>query len=134
MTKRFLITIGIMGALSIILGIFGTQILTDNISDKYMNIFTRGTEYLMFHALALLGLAFVNRYVSRSYMNAIYYFFVIGIALFSGSCFLISIKELAEYNIETLQVLSTIGGIFLIAGWIILIFAGSSYTHNKGKK
>ncbi len=123
-----------MGALSIILGIFGTQILIDNISDKYMNIFNKGTEYLMFHALALLGLAFVNRYVSRSYMNAIYYFFVIGIVLFSGSYFLISIKELAEYNTETLHVLSIIGGIFLIAGWITLIFAGSSYTHNKGKK
>ncbi len=123
-----------MGVLSVILGTFGAQILTDNISDKYLDMFNTSTYYLMFHALALLGLAFVNRYVSRSYMNVIYYFFIIGITLFSGSLFFISIKELTEINTDVLEVLTTIGSLFLITGWITLIFAGASYTHNKGKK
>ncbi len=134
MTKRFIVTIGILGALSVILGAFGAHILKGNISDSSMSTFNIANEYLMFHALALLGLAFMNRYISRSYLNTIYYFFVIGIVLFSGSLFLISLKDLTGFGMGSIDILTPIGGILLFAGWITLIFAGASYKHNKGSK
>jgi len=134
MTKRFLITIGLLGALSVLFGAFGAHILNGVISEKYMNMYNTANEYLMFHALALLGLAFVNRYVSRSYMNTIYYFFVIGIILFSGSLFIASLKELSGFGLGALSFVTPIGGILLLLGWITLIFAGTSYTHNKVHK
>ncbi|MFK5854639.1 MAG: DUF423 domain-containing protein [Bacteroidota bacterium] len=134
MTKRFLVTVGIMGALSVILGAFGTHILSGNISEKYMSTYSTANEYLMFHALALLGLSFLNRYLSRSYLNTIYYFFTIGIVLFSGSLFIISLKELTGFGVGSLGILTPIGGLLLMAGWITLIFAGVSYKHSKGNK
>ena len=88
MTKRFLITVGLMGALSVILGSFGAHILSGNIPEKDLHLFNVANDYLMFHTLALLGLAFMNRYVSRSYLNIIYYLFVIGVILFSGTIFI----------------------------------------------
>ncbi len=131
MTKRFLITIGIMGALGIIFGLIGTLVLTGNISEKNLGIYDTANEFLMFHALALLGLAFMNRYVSRSYLNTIYYLFVIGIVLFSGILFVTSVKELTGFSIGSLRMLIPFGGILLFSGWITLIFSGISYTHKK---
>ncbi len=134
MTKRFIITVGIMGVLSIIMGAFGAHIISGKISEKYMDIYNTGTDYLMFHALALLALTFMNRYISRAYLNTIYYFFVIGVVLFSGSLLVISLSELTGMGIGSLGILTPIGGLLLIIGWIILIFAGASYSHKKGSK
>ncbi len=134
MTKRFLITIGILGAISILFGAVGAYILEGNITEKYMHMYDTATQYLMFHALALLGLAFVNRYVSRSYMNTIYYFFVFGLVLFSGSLLFLSLKELTGVGLGSLSFITPLGGFLLFLGWITLIMAGTSYTHNKGHK
>jgi len=134
MTKRFLITIGIMGALSVVLGAFGAHLLSGIISDKYMSTYNTANEYLMFHALALLGISFMNRYISRSYSNTIYYFFVVGIILFSGSLLFLSLKDLTGVGLGSLSFITPLGGISLLFGWISLIFAGASYTHNKGNK
>jgi uncharacterized membrane protein YgdD (TMEM256/DUF423 family) len=134
MTKRFLITIGLLGALSVALGAFGAHILRGNISSENMETFNLANNYLMFHALALLGIAFANRYISRAYTNVIYYFFVIGIALFSGSLLFVSLKELTGVGLGSLSFITPVGGFSLLLGWITLIFAGSSYTHNKGNK
>jgi uncharacterized membrane protein YgdD (TMEM256/DUF423 family) len=131
MTKRFLITIGIMGALGIVLGMVESLVLSGNISEKCISVFDTANEFLMFHTLALLGLAFMNRYVSRSYLNSIYYLFVIGIILFSGAQYIQSIKELTGFNPGSLNIIALVGGILLFAGWVTLIFSGVSYTHKK---
>lgn len=131
MTKRFLITVGIMGAISVLSGAVGAHILSGNISEKHMDIFNIANEYLMFHALALLGIAFMNRYISRSYLNTIYYLFVIGVILFSGTLFISSLTELTGFSAGSLNKLTPIGGILLFAGWIVIIFSGVNYTHKK---
>ena len=131
MTKRFLITIGIMGALGIIFGLIGALVLTGNISDENIGIYDTANEFLMFHTLALLGLAFMNRYVSRSYLNTIYYLFVIGVILFSGTLYIGSLNELTGFSIGSIKMLILIGGLLLFAGWITLIFSGISYTRKK---
>jgi len=131
MTKRFLVTVGIMGAISVVSGALGAHILSGNISEKHMDIFNIANEYLMFHALALLGVAFMNRYVSRSYLNSIYYLFVVGVILFSGTLFISSLTELTGFSAGALAKLTPIGGIMLFAGWIVIIFSGINYTHKK---
>ncbi len=136
MTKRFLITIGIMGAFSVLLGAVGAHILYGNIPEKHMIMFNTANEFLMYHSLALLGLAllglaFMNRYVGRSYLNTIYFLFVIGTVLFSGTLLMISLKEVIGFNLDTLGKLTPVGGLLLIIGWIVIIFAGITYKHKK---
>jgi len=120
-----------MGAISVVSGALGAHILSGNISEKHMDIFNIANEYLMFHALALLGVAFMNRYVSRSYLNSIYYLFVVGVILFSGTLFISSLTELTGFSAGALAKLTPIGGIMLFAGWIVIIFSGINYTHKK---
>lgn len=131
MTKRFLITIGIMGTLSVILGAVGVHILNGNLSEENILLFNIANEYLMVHALALLGLIALKRYISSSYINTIYYFFVIGILLFSGTMGIGSLVEITEFDTSSIRFLTPIGGTFLVAGWITIIFAGISYQHKK---
>jgi len=131
MTKRFLVTIGIMGAISVLMGAVGAHILEDNISDKYLNMFNTANEFLMYHALALIGLTAMNRNVSRSYLNTIYYLFVIGIILFSGTLYITSLTELTGFSLGLSGTLTPIGGILLIIGWIAVIISGLTYKHKK---
>ncbi|NQU32681.1 MAG: DUF423 domain-containing protein [Bacteroidetes bacterium] len=131
MTKRFLITIGIMGAISVLMGAVGAHILEGNISDKYLNMFNTANEFLMYHALALIGLTAMNRYVSRSYLNAIYFLFVIGIIFFSGTLYITSLTELTDFRLGLSGTLTPIGGILLIIGWIAVVLSGVTYKHKK---
>ena len=131
MTKRFLITIGTMGFVSVLMGAVGSHILSGNISEKYLAIFNTATQFIMYHTLALLGLTAMSRYVSRSYLNTIYYFFVIGIILFSGPLYIISLKEITGLSIDFLSKLTPIGGFLLILGWITIILSGITYKHKK---
>ena len=131
MTKRFLITIGILGAASVLLGAVGSHILEGNIPEKHLNMFNIANEFMMYHTLALLGLTFMNRYVSRSYLNTIYYLFVVGIILFSGTLLLGSLKEVTGFGIGILSKLTPLGGLLLISGWVVLIIAGLNYKHKK---
>ncbi len=131
MTKRFLVTIGLMGTLSMILGAIGAHILRGNIPDDHLEMFNTANQFLMYHTLALLALSFMSRFINRSYLNAIYYLFIVGIILFSGTFFLLSLREVIGFDISGLSKLAPIGGILLISGWIVIIFAGINYKHKK---
>ncbi len=131
MTKRFLITAGIMGAFSVILGAIGQHFLAGNISDKSLTMFEIAYTFIMYHTLALLALTFMNRYVKRSYQNIIYYLFVIGIIMFSGTLLLASLKDVIGFGIGPLSKLAPMGGLLLIIGWVFIIFSGLNYKHKK---
>lgn len=131
MTKRFLITVGILGVISIILGAFGSHLLNGKISDENMRIFDTALTYQIYHTVALLSLTFMNRYLSRSYLELIYYFFVVGIVLFSGSLYVLSTSEVTNIIIGFMGFLTPIGGISLALGWMVVIFVGVTYQHKK---
>lgn len=131
MTKKFLITIGILGALSVIFGAFGSHLLRETISTDKLANWNTAVLYQMTHTLALLAITFMSRYLKRSYVNTIYYFFVIGIVLFSGSLYVNSISELTGLNIGALNYLTPLGGLSLVIGWFFIMMSGFSYQHQK---
>ncbi len=131
MTKRFLITIGIMGAISVLMGAVGAHILDGNIEPKYLSMFNTANEFVMYHAIALLGLTALKRSIGRSYLNTTYYLFVIGIILFSGTLYIGSVKELTGFSLGFLNKLTPIGGLLLIIGWISIVLSGITYKHKK---
>jgi uncharacterized membrane protein YgdD (TMEM256/DUF423 family) len=131
MTKQFLITIGILGGTGVIMGAFGSHLLKPNISTLKLDIWETAVFYQMIHTLALLAVTFMSRYLKRSYVKSIYYFFVIGIVLFSGSLYINSVSELAKISIGPINYLTPLGGLSLITGWIIIMFSGITYQHQK---
>jgi len=87
--------------------------------------------YQITHTLAILAITFMNRYIKRSYIEIIYYLFLIGIVFFSGSLYFNSISELTGISIGALKYITPLGGLLLIIGWIFIILAGITYKHKK---
>lgn len=131
MTKQILITVGISGALCVILGAFGSHLLNGNISDAKLSNWDIAVMYQMTHTLALLAITFMNRYIKRSHTEVIYYLFVIGVILFSGTIYINSISELTGLSIGIFKYVTPLGGLLLVAGWFYIILTGITYQHKK---
>ena len=131
MTKRFLVTAGVIGLLTVILGAIGSHLLSGNIPDEQLSKYDLAGTFAMYHALAILALTFMNRYVKRGYQNTIYFFFLIGVVLFSGTLYVSALQEVFGFEMPVLSKLTPIGGLSLIFGWVFIIISGLTYKHKK---
>ena len=81
-----------------------------------MDTFKTGVQYQMFHSLALIIIGILSK-VFEVDLSITGYFFIIGIILFSGSLYLISI-----YKYSFLGMVAPIGGLSFIIGWTLLLY------------
>jgi uncharacterized membrane protein YgdD (TMEM256/DUF423 family) len=101
--------------------------LRDKISDRSLEIFETAARYQMYHALALLLVGLLLSIYQQSEpptLLASGWLFVIGIALFSGSLYALSLT-----NVKILGAIAPLGGAALIAGWGALAFAAWSLKY-----
>ncbi|GAB1856160.1 DUF423 domain-containing protein [Flavobacteriaceae bacterium MHTCC 0001] len=120
MNKIILITGALLGLLSIILGAFGAHGLKAHLSPENLQTFETGVKYQMYHALFLLFVGSTS-VVSSGYKNIIFYLVVTGVILFSGSIYGLATNQLTSFNFKSIGFITPIGGLFLIASWIVLI-------------
>ncbi len=123
MTQIFLSLAAILGGLSVAAGAFGSHALREKISERSLEIFEVGTRYQMYHALALLVVALLLSRIESppSTLLASGWLFIIGITIFSGSLYALSLS-----GVKYLGAIAPIGGAALIAGWGALAFAAWS--------
>jgi len=119
MRRTILIITAALGVLSIILGAFGAHALKETLSDSLLKSFETAVRYQMYHILVLLCINTTD-YISDPYKNSISYTMLTGILFFSGSIYLIS---LAQVPAKSIWFITPLGGLFLIAGWILLLLA-----------
>ena len=123
MHKGFLIAGTLSAGLAVTLGAFGAHGL-QNVTDdaKIIHAFQTGVEYQMYHALALFIVAFI---FERKPLGAVKWagkLFITGIILFSGSLYAITAIKINELtSLEKIGILTPIGGVFFIAGWLMLL-------------
>ena len=101
--------------LSVIIGAFGAHALEKIIADK-MDTFKTGTQYQIFHGLALIMTGVLSKTLDID-LTVVGYLFILGIILFSGALYLIAI-----YKYSFLGMIAPIGGLFFIFGWIALLY------------
>lgn len=82
---------------------------------KYLADFKTGAEYQMYHALALVALGLVARHERSRLLNAAGWSFLGGIALFSGSLYL-----LTTTGQRWMGAITPFGGLLFILGWGLL--------------
>lgn len=131
MTKKILIVAGIIGALSIVIDALGNLYFFDFISDNDETLYNHAVLYQIIHALALIGLVFLNRYFKPKYINVIFFMLVGGVILTSGTMYLLSLEELFKYEFKVLKPFTAIGGILLIIGWLGIANLGINYKSKK---
>lgn len=109
-------------ALAVILGAFGAHSLKVSLDDYKLAIFKTGVQYHFFHALGILALVGMSGHIKPSSLKRIAIFISIGILLFSGSLYLLAIRDLIGLSsYKWLGPLTPIGGVFFIIGWILLV-------------
>ena len=119
MLKLFVILGSINGFLAVALGAFGAHGLAGRIDDKLLSAYQTGVQYQMFHAAALFIAAILStKFTSTGWVAGSGYAFLIGIILFSGSLY-----TMAFTGIRALGMITPIGGVAFLIGWILLLGA-----------
>jgi uncharacterized membrane protein YgdD (TMEM256/DUF423 family) len=114
--ERFFLAAGSISAfLAVALGAFGAHGLKDRLSSEMVNIFEVGVRYHMYHALALLAVAWASARWPGSGINAAGWLFIAGTIIFSGSLYLLSLT-----GIRWLGAITPIGGAAFLLGWLLL--------------
>lgn len=122
MNKRIIITAACFGVLAVILGAFGAHVLKKLITVEQLETWHTAVQYHFYHTLALLFLSTFARF-KNNLINISSYCFVLGIVFFSGSLYLISLKDVFELNTKFIGPITPIGGLFFILGWLGLLLA-----------
>lgn len=123
MTQLFITLAAILGGLSVAAGAFATHALKPTLSDRALEIFETAARYQMYHAIALLLVALLlSRSESQSALLATGWAFIVGIIIFSGSLYALSLTD-----IKILGAITPLGGAAFIVGWLCLAYAGLSF-------
>ncbi|MEO7427380.1 MAG: DUF423 domain-containing protein [Fibrobacteria bacterium] len=102
---------GILGFLGVALGAFGAHALKSRLTQEMLAVWHTGVLYHLVHVLVLLALALFAK-ASGADIRWGARFFVIGIALFSGSLY-----ALALSGIKPLGAITPLGGVAFLLGW-----------------
>lgn len=117
--KLFLILGGINAALVVMLGAFGAHGLKTKISAEMLAVYQTGVHYHLFHVLGLLAVGLVATQMTDSvYLKWSGWLMLVGIILFSGSLYVLSVSGL-----RWLGMVTPFGGLAFIAAWIVFVIA-----------
>lgn len=112
----------ILLALAVMFGAFGAHSLKDKISDYNLEVYDKAVFYQFIHALGMLfiGVFFAERNIKIFNLSAVFLF--LGIVFFSGSLYLLAIREISfTANIANiLGPVTPIGGLCFMVGWFLL--------------
>ncbi len=97
------------------LGAFAAHALRHQLSAEHLAVFETAVRYQMYHALALIAVGIVAMRVENLAINIAGGAFALGILLFSGSLYLLTITETRALGIVT-----PFGGLALMVGWAAL--------------
>ena len=117
MTKITLLLGVFFCSFSVVMGAFGAHALKDNLSEYSMTVYNKAVLYQMFHALGIILISILNQIFGTNELNLCSWLFIVGIILFSGSLFVLSIT-----GIKWFGAITPIGGILFIVGWMVLFF------------
>ncbi|MCT4630626.1 DUF423 domain-containing protein [Winogradskyella sp.] len=120
MNKKILITGSILGALGIILGAYAAHGLGKIVDADAVKTFETGVRYQIYHAFFLLILGGTS-FVKSGAKKIIFYLVLIGLIFFSGSIYGLATNELSGFDFKTIAMITPIGGLLLIAAWIVML-------------
>lgn len=118
MERIFFLSGAISAFLGVTLGAFAAHGLKTRLSTEMFNIFEVGVRYHMYHALALLAVAWACGRWPGSMTNLSGWLFIIGTVIFSGSLYVLSLT-----GVRWLGAITPLGGVAFLGGWACLVWA-----------
>jgi uncharacterized membrane protein YgdD (TMEM256/DUF423 family) len=111
-----------LGSLSALIavgaGAFGAHGLRSRITPDLLAVFETAARYQMYHALALLAVAWAATRWPGPWPARAGWLFVAGTVLFSGSLYILALS-----GVRWLGAVTPLGGAAFLAGWACLLLA-----------
>jgi uncharacterized membrane protein YgdD (TMEM256/DUF423 family) len=134
--QKSLLQVGtIMCAISVALGAFAAHGLKASIRPDLLDVFETGVKYQFYHGLGILLLYAMQRRLNEDVLKRVYYLFITGIIIFSGSLYILATRELTFGEvIRPLGMITPVGGLSFIIGWAYLTLSGYKSSGSILKK
>ena len=119
MTKIFFLTGSLLAAFAVAMGAFAAHGATKFMTEQQLGWMEKAARYNMYHALGILVIAWaLTQWPGQaSLLHWAGWSFVVGIALFSGSLYVMAFSPLR------LGLITPLGGVAFILGWILMAIA-----------
>ena len=118
MDRLFFIVGSLSAFVGVALGAFAAHGLKSRLAPDLLATFEVGVRYQMFHALALLAVAWAQTRWPGAVLTAGGWLFVAGTLLFSGSLYVLCLS-----GARWLGAVTPVGGLAFLAGWLCLAWA-----------
>ncbi|WGT35388.1 DUF423 domain-containing protein [Pseudomonas atacamensis] len=115
MLRGFLMLAAFFGFTGVALGAFAAHGLKNRLTPEYLTIFHTGVTYQLVHTLALFGVALLATQIQGRLITWAGLSFTVGIVLFSGSLYLLTLT-----GISKLGIITPFGGLAFLTGWVCL--------------
>lgn len=115
--KLVILVAALSSFLATCLGAFGAHALKSSLSVEMLAIYQTGVSYQFYHSLALLLLGILSLTYQNNYLRLAGFMFVAGIVLFSGSLYMLAVTD-----IRAIGIITPIGGIAFLVGWLSLAY------------
>lgn len=124
--RLWLVTGSLVAGVAVAAGAFGAHALRTRLGADQLAVFETGARYQMYHALALLAVAWATDKWGSGVVQASGWFFLAGILLFSGSLYLLALSGQRWWGAIT-----PLGGTAFLVGWVCLAWAGLGATRSQ---
>ena len=118
MERTFFVAGALSGLVSVAAGAFGAHALRARLPPELLAVFETAARYQMYHALALLAVAWAAGRWPGPLVTWAGGLFIAGTLLFSGSLY-----ALALTGARWLGAVTPLGGVCFLAGWLCLALA-----------
>jgi uncharacterized membrane protein YgdD (TMEM256/DUF423 family) len=118
MDRAFALAGALSAFIAVAAGAFGAHALRARIAPDLLAVFETGARYQMYHALALLAVAWASNHWPGVPVRAAGWLFIGGTVLFSGSLYLLALT-----GARWLGAITPLGGLLFLAGWVALAIA-----------
>jgi uncharacterized membrane protein YgdD (TMEM256/DUF423 family) len=120
MAKLFITLASLSGMLAVVVGAFGAHALKGKLDQQALGVFETAVQYHFYHSFALLAVGVIALSQPQTVMlKSSGWLFLIGIIIFSGSLYLLSIT-----GVRWLGAITPLGGLAFIGGWACLAATG----------
>lgn len=118
MTPRTIFALGaLLAGLAVAAGAFGAHALQGRVPPARLVTFEIAVRYQMYHALALLAVAWAADRWPDAGLSLVAWLFLVGILIFGGTLYAITLGAP-----RFLGAITPVGGVCFIAGWVVLAF------------
>ena len=118
-SRTWLLLGALNGLLAVAAGAFGAHALEGHVPPADLAAFRTAAQYHMYHALALLAVAWcTDKYPVTRFIALAGWAFFIGIVLFCGSLYVLGVT-----GSRALVLLTPLGGLAFMVGWGVLAWS-----------